>query len=202
MRSRASFGPVASAGLWFFAHTIPWLPAGPTSIDFKPTDNPKTIKKLQNDPLMLHQPRFDMGYGLVELMDAARDAAERVHLPYLMLHGMGDRLVPTARCARRSRSCRRARDSKLAFYKNGYHLLMRDKEGPKVVGRHRGLDRQSRGRAALGRRRARRRSPSSPPCGAPSGRTTMSAAANDRRRPARARRGLARGRHVLALQDL
>ena len=25
------------------------------------------------------------------------------------------------------------RDSKLAFYKNGYHLLMRDKDGPKVA---------------------------------------------------------------------
>ena len=62
-----------SGGLWFFAHTIPWMPAGPTSIDFKPTDNPKTLEKLQNDPLMLRQPRLDMGYGLVDLMDAARD---------------------------------------------------------------------------------------------------------------------------------
>ncbi len=25
------------------------------------------------------------------------------------------------------------RDSKLAFYRNGYHLLMRDKDGPKVA---------------------------------------------------------------------
>ena len=51
-RARVVVGPVASGALWFFGHTIPWMPAGPTSIDFKPTDNPKTIKKLQNDPLM------------------------------------------------------------------------------------------------------------------------------------------------------
>ena len=70
LRSRDTFGPVASGGLWFFAHTIPWLPAGPTSIDFKPTDNPKTLEKLQNDPMMLRQARMDMGYGLVDLMDA------------------------------------------------------------------------------------------------------------------------------------
>jgi acylglycerol lipase len=133
VRSRESLGPLASAGLWFFAHTIPWMPAGPTSIDFKPTDNPKTIEKLQKDPLMLRQPRFDMGYGLVELMDAARDAAERVNQPYMMLHGMGDRLVPTESVKIAIEVMPPRRDSKLAFYKNGYHLLMRDKDGPKVA---------------------------------------------------------------------
>jgi alpha-beta hydrolase superfamily lysophospholipase len=133
LRGRAVLGPVADAGLWFFAHTIPWMPAGPTSIDFRPTDNPATIKKLQNDPLMLHQPRFDMGYGLVELMDAGYDAAERVHLPYLMLHGMGDRLVPTATVRAAIEIMPPRADSKLAFYEHGYHLLMRDKQGPVVA---------------------------------------------------------------------
>ena len=47
-----TFGPLASGGLWFFAHTIPWMPAGPTSIDYKPTDNPKTLDKLRNDPVL------------------------------------------------------------------------------------------------------------------------------------------------------
>ena len=133
LRGRAVLGPVADAGLWFFAHTIPWMPAGPTSIDFRPTDNPETIKKLQNDPLMLRQPRFDMGYGLVELMDAGYDAAQRVHLPYLMLHGMGDRLVPTATVRAALEIMPPRADSKLAFYKEGYHLLMRDKQGPVVA---------------------------------------------------------------------
>jgi acylglycerol lipase len=133
LRTRQELGPVASWGLWFFAHTIPWMPAGPTSIDFKPTDNPKTIEKLQKDPLMLRQPRFDMGYGLVDLMDAAQDAAARVHQPYLMLHGMGDRLVPTNAIKSVVEIMPPRRDSKLAFYKDGYHLLMRDKAGPVVA---------------------------------------------------------------------
>jgi len=132
VRTRESFGPLASAGMWFFAHTVPWLPAGPTSIDFKPTDNPKTIKKLQNDPLMLHQPRFDMGYGLVDLMDAAREAAPRVKLPYMVLHGVGDRLVPEGPLKAIIEVLPPRADSKLAFYRNGYHLLMRDKDGPQV----------------------------------------------------------------------
>jgi alpha-beta hydrolase superfamily lysophospholipase len=133
LRGRAVLGQVASAGLWVFAHTIPWMPAGPTSIDFRPTDNPETIRKLQNDPLMLRQPRFDMGYGLVELMDAGYDAAGRVHLPYLMLHGMGDRLVPTATVRAALEIMPPRPDSRLAFYEHGYHLLMRDKQGPVVA---------------------------------------------------------------------
>ncbi|MGZ3342537.1 MAG: alpha/beta hydrolase, partial [Reyranella sp.] len=132
LRSRETFGPVVSAGLWFVAHTVPWFPNGPTSIDFQPTDNPKTMDKLRNDPLMLRAARVDMAYGLVDLMDDARAAAEHVHLPYLMLHGLGDRIVPQEPVRAAIEVMQPRPDSKLAFYKNGYHLLMRDKDGPKV----------------------------------------------------------------------
>lgn len=133
LRSRDTFGPVATAGLWFFAHTIPWFPSGPTSIDYKPTDNPKTLEKLRNDPQILRQARLDMGYGLVDLMDAARDAASRVHVPYLMLHGLGDRIIPQQPVKAAIEVMPRRPDSKLAFYKEGYHLLLRDKEGKTVA---------------------------------------------------------------------
>ncbi len=132
LRSRDTFGPVASAGLWFFAHTIPWMPNGPTSIDFQPTDNPRTLEKLRNDKMMLRAARLDMGYGLVDLMDDARAAAEHVHVPYLMLHGLGDRIVPQEPVRAAIEVMPRRPDSQLAFYKKGYHLLLRDKEG-KVV---------------------------------------------------------------------
>jgi len=133
LRSRDTFGPVLTAGLWFFAHTVPWFPSGPTSIDYKPTDNPKTLDKLRNDPQMLRQVRLDMGYGLVDLMDAARDAAARVHVPYLMLHGLGDRIIPQQPVKAAIEVMPRRADSKLAFYKEGYHLLLRDKEGKTVA---------------------------------------------------------------------
>jgi len=133
LRSRETFGPLASAGLWFFAHTIPWMPAGPTSIDFMPTDNPKTLEKLRNDPLMLRQPRLDMGYGLVDLMDDARASAENIRVPYIMLHGLGDRIVPEGPVKSAIEVMPPRTDSRLAFYKRGYHLLLRDKEGPTVA---------------------------------------------------------------------
>jgi acylglycerol lipase len=133
LRSRDTFGPVATAGLWFFAHTIPWFPSGPTSIDYKPTDNPKTLEKLRNDPQIMRQARLDMGYGLVDLMDAARESASRVHVPYLMLHGLGDRIIPQQPVKAAIEVMPRRPDSKLAFYKEGYHLLLRDKEGKTVA---------------------------------------------------------------------
>ena len=79
--------------------------------------------------MMLRQARIDMGYGLVDLMDAARDSAERVHVPYLMLHGLGDRIVPQEPVQAAIEVMPPRPDSKLAFYKEGYHLLLRDKEG-------------------------------------------------------------------------
>jgi acylglycerol lipase len=133
LRSRDTFGPVASGGLWFFAHTIPWMPSGPTSIDYKPTDNPKALEKLRNDPMMLRQTRLDMAYGLVDLMDAARSSAGRVNMPYLMMHGLGDRIVPQEPVRAAIEIMPRRPDSRLAFYREGYHLLLRDKEGPVVA---------------------------------------------------------------------
>ncbi|MBS0221921.1 MAG: lysophospholipase [Proteobacteria bacterium] len=132
VRSRKSFGRLVAAGAWFFSHTIPWLPIGPTSIDFRPTDNPKTLEKLRKDPLMLRNPRVDMATGLLDLMDAACAAAENVQVPYILLHGLGDRIVPTGPVRDVIELMPRRIDSKLAFYKHGYHLLLRDKEGPTV----------------------------------------------------------------------
>ena len=133
LRSRDTLGPLASAGLWFFAHTIPWMPSGPTSIDYKPTDNPRTLEKLRNDPMMLRQTRLDMGYGLVDLMDAARSAASRIDRPYLMQYGLGDRIVPRGPVRAAIEIMPRRPDSQLAFYRDGYHLLLRDKEGSVVA---------------------------------------------------------------------
>lgn len=133
LRSRDTFGPLFSAGLWLLAHSVPWLPAGPTSIDYQPTDNPRTLEKLRSDPMMLRQPRLDMGYGVVGLMDDARAAVEKIAVPYLMMHGMGDRIVPSGPMKSAIEVMPPRVDSKLAFYKDGYHLLLRDKEGPKVA---------------------------------------------------------------------
>jgi alpha-beta hydrolase superfamily lysophospholipase len=133
LRSRQTFGPVFSGGLWALGHLMPWMPAGPTSIDFHATDDPVELEKLKKDPMMLRQPRLDMGYGLVDLMDDACDALPRIHTPYIMLHGLGDKIIPEGPVREAIKVMPRRADSKLAFYKKGYHLLLRDKESPIVT---------------------------------------------------------------------
>ena len=133
VRSRASFGPFASNAISLFVHLVPWFPNGPTSIDFQPTDNPKTLEKLRKDPMMLRAERFDLGYGLLDLMDEAVAAAPRLHEPYIMLHGLGDKIVPNGPVRAVIAVMPKRDDSRLAFYKNGYHLLLRDKDGAKVA---------------------------------------------------------------------
>ena len=102
--------------------------------------------------MMLRQPRLDMGYGLVDLMDAARDAAERVHVPYLMLHGLGDRIVPTEPVRAAIEVMPPRRDSKLAFYHERLSPAAARQGRAGRRRRHRRLDLRPRGRAAVGRR--------------------------------------------------
>jgi alpha-beta hydrolase superfamily lysophospholipase len=133
VRSRDTLGPLLSGALDFFAHLVPWLPSGPTSIDFRPTDNPKTIEKLRNDPMILRNARLDLGYGLVEAMDAAKAAVPRINKPYILLYGLGDRLVPQASVRSAIELMPKPAGSHLAFYREGYHMLLRDKEGALVA---------------------------------------------------------------------
>jgi alpha-beta hydrolase superfamily lysophospholipase len=133
LRSRDTLGPVLSGGLTFFAYVIPWFPSGPTSIDFQPTDNPETMEQMRKDPMILRNARVDLGYGLVEAMDAAKAAAPNVAKPYLMQHGLGDRLVPLNSVKSVIEIMPRRDDSHLAFYREGYHMLLRDKKGAVVA---------------------------------------------------------------------
>jgi len=133
LRSRDTLGPVLSGGLTFLAYAVPWFPSGPTSIDYKPTDNPDTMEKLRKDPMILRNARLDLGYGLVEAMDAAKAAAPNVDKPYLMQHGLGDRLVPLSSVKSVIEIMPRRSDSHLAFYREGYHMLLRDKKGAIVA---------------------------------------------------------------------
>jgi len=96
VRSRQSIGPFASAGLWFFRphHS---LDAGRPDLDRLQADRqPQDDQEAATDPLMLRQPRFDMGYGLMDLMDAAREPRRASRIPTWCMHGVGDRLCRRA----------------------------------------------------------------------------------------------------------
>lgn len=133
IRSRDTLGPVVTGGLDFLAHVAPWFPSGPTSIDYQPTDNPVTMEKMRKDPMILRTTRLDLAYGLVEAMDAAKAAAPNVSKPYLMQHGLGDKLIPLGPVKSVIEIMPRRDDSHLAFYSQGYHMILRDKNGAIVA---------------------------------------------------------------------
>jgi len=60
--------------LWFTAHTMPWLELSGKGLHIWPSDNIAMLRKLSRDPLMQKQARADAIWGVVNLMDAAREA--------------------------------------------------------------------------------------------------------------------------------
>lgn len=132
-RTRESVGPVGTAILAAAAHAVPWLPVGPSSIDFQPTDNRAMLERLSKDRLMLRNPRTDMVYGLVDLMDAAYAAAPAVRQTLLVLYGNGDRVVPPRPTQKLLRRLPETPELRLAWYEHGFHMLFRDLQGEVVA---------------------------------------------------------------------
>ena len=87
--------------------------------------------ELSKDPLTIKHTRIDAIYGLVNLMDEAFFAAERVRVPTLALYGENDDLVPkepTFAMLRRLSGPRR-----VAIYPSGFHMLLRDLQSQTVL---------------------------------------------------------------------
>jgi len=92
------------------------------------SDNFAALEAIGEDPLTIHEPRFDQVNGLVHLMGAAQAACAVFTAPALILYGGHDQLVP----ASAMKSCWRAIPANapvtLAYYPPDYHLLERDLE--------------------------------------------------------------------------
>lgn len=99
------------------------MPAGAGGITA--SDNAEALRRFSRDPLILREVRFDMVAGIVDLMDRAVAALPHCcgAVPVLVMVGGKDQVVPT-RIARRV--LRDAHVPRVAFYPEGWHLLLRD----------------------------------------------------------------------------
>jgi acylglycerol lipase len=100
------------------------------------SDNLPMLKALGQDPMVLKGARVDTVDGLVDLMDEALAAAPRLEPPTLLLYGAHDEVIPRPPIAEfvahlPSDPGRRRR---LAYYPEGYHLLLRDLDAASVAG--------------------------------------------------------------------
>jgi alpha-beta hydrolase superfamily lysophospholipase len=100
------------------------------------SDNIPMLRALARDPMVMKGARVDTVFGLVDLMDDALAAAPRLAAPTLLMYGAHDQIVP--RPALEGFAVQLPSDPghrrRLAYYVNGYHLLLRDLEGAAVAG--------------------------------------------------------------------
>jgi len=110
------------------AHTLPWLKVSGRGLNITPSDNIEMLRALARDPLVIKETRIDAVYGLVNLMDEALERAARFDARALILYGQKDEIIPkepTLRMLERRPAAARDRQ-RVAIYKNGYHMLLRD----------------------------------------------------------------------------
>ena len=118
--------------LWLAAHTVPWLHVSGEGLKIWPSDNIEMLRKLSRDPLYQHSARADQVYGLVNLMDRARNTP--AHLsgppPILFLYGAHDQVIPPA--PTRAVIAALGDRAQATRFPNGYHMLLRDLDAKTV----------------------------------------------------------------------
>jgi alpha-beta hydrolase superfamily lysophospholipase len=129
------------AALFLAAHLVPGMilsnNAAGRVVKIVPSDNVPMLIALGKDPLFQKRTRTDTLYGLVNLMDEARTAPERITAapPILFLYGAHDQIIPVAP-TEGVIAALRSKAPKLSFevkhYERGYHMLLRDLEGEQV----------------------------------------------------------------------
>ena len=133
-RARMNF--LLSGMLWLAVTAVPGLELTRGPVRITASDNREALIRLSTDPLTLRRTRVDALAGLVNLMDAALAAAPDLRVPALLLYGGRDELVPKAATAATWRALPRggAGGPRLAFYPDGYHLLLRDHDRALPIG--------------------------------------------------------------------
>ena len=121
--------------LWAGVRLMPGLTLTGRGLKIKPSDNIAMLRALADDPLVIHATRIDTIYGLVDLMDAALASGALLDAPLFVMYGAKDEIIPRAPIQRfvDALPAKPTGRRKLALYENGYHMLLRDLEGPVVI---------------------------------------------------------------------
>jgi len=113
--------------LWLTAHVAPasrveapdWLVR-----HIQASDNIEELRRMGQDRNMIFRTRADTIYGLVSLMQQARQDLGRVRAPVLFQYGAHDQIIPKDAAFYAARHLKPTDHS--AYYADGYHLLTRD----------------------------------------------------------------------------
>lgn len=114
--------------LWTLSHTVPWMTLTGSSLEIQASDNIEMLKALGQDPLIIKETRVETINGLTDLMDHAFSNANHISTKTLALYGEKDEIIPKEPTYQflHKLSINNPNHSLIAFYENGYHMLLRD----------------------------------------------------------------------------
>ncbi len=134
--SRSDMPLLYRGALFFAAHLMPGLVLSNNAsrhvVTIVPSDNVPMLRALGRDPLFQKRTRSDTVYGLVNLMDEARNAPVAIQSapPILFLYGKKDQVIPAAPTQAVAQEL--GGKAQVRLYDNGYHMLLRDLQAPLV----------------------------------------------------------------------
>lgn len=115
---------VKRAALWTMMQLAPGGRLTGRGLNIRPSDNEKMLIALGQDPFVIKATRIDATYGLVDLMEAAWQAAPLVETPTLVLYSRGDEVVPSGPIEKAISGMKGPRT--FVCYSDGFHMLLRD----------------------------------------------------------------------------
>lgn len=133
--ARSTMPAYQRAALWFGATFLPWMTVTGSDLDILASDNIEMLRALGRDPLFIKETRVDAVAGLTDLMDRALAAAPQLEGPALILYGEKDEVIPwtpTRAFWSRLPDSGAGADIRLALYREGWHMLLRDLQAETV----------------------------------------------------------------------
>jgi alpha-beta hydrolase superfamily lysophospholipase len=126
-----ALNPLHRAAAWIAAAVSPERRfSGRGVVRIVPSDNREALRRLARDPLYLSPPSARELMGLVRVTDLAAEAAPQARLPALLLLGDRDEIVPNDRVEAVFARVPGPRET--IRYEDGWHLLFRDLQAPRV----------------------------------------------------------------------
>jgi alpha-beta hydrolase superfamily lysophospholipase len=122
--------PLYRVALWSAAHAVPAATATGGGLGVQASDNVAWLRAYGRDPLNIQETRFDAVFGLVDLMQEARDAAGAARLPALFVYGARDEIIPADPTRRAMRDY--GGDRRAVVYAEGWHMLLQDVQRERV----------------------------------------------------------------------
>jgi len=119
--------------LWFTAHLAGSKVIKPprwVTQHIRASDNLEELRAMGRDRLMIWGARSDAIWGLVHLMETAWLSTGRLRAPTLYMYGANDEIIPREPTV--EAVARLPGGDRTAYYREGWHLLLRDRQAETV----------------------------------------------------------------------